>query len=53
MLALALGGKCSFTQSWPTASPMARSVSEVHCFQRGVGFLLAASVFPKKLKFSS
>ncbi len=53
MLALAAGGKFSFTQSWPTASPSARSVTVVHCFQRGVGSFWPASVLPKKAKFSS
>ena len=37
MLSLAAGGKFCFTQSWPTASPSASSVSEVHCFQRACG----------------
>ena len=31
------GGKFCLTQSCPTASPRARSVMLVHCFQRGVG----------------
>jgi hypothetical protein len=53
MLALAAGGKFCFTQSWPTASPSARSVMLVHCFQRGVGSFCPASVLPKKAKFSS
>src|SRR5487761_2602143 len=53
MLALAFGGKFCFTQSCPTASPRARSVMAVHCFQRGVGSFCPARVFPKNAKFSS
>src|ERR1019366_7199316 len=53
MLALAWGGKFCLTQSWPTASPSARSVIWVHCFQRGVGSFCPARVLPKKAKFSS
>ena len=43
-LALASGGKFCFTQSWPTASPMARSDSAVQRFQRGSLLHLSAQV---------
>src|SRR6516162_3566275 len=53
MLALASGGKFSFTQSCPTASPRAWSVIEVHSRQRGVGSFCPPSTLPKKEKSSS
>jgi hypothetical protein len=53
MLALALGGKYCFTQSWPTASPSAPSVMRVQRFQRGCSSFCPCSVALKKAKFSS
>ncbi len=50
MLALAAGGKFSLTQSWPTASPSARSVMLVHCFQRGVGSFWPGERFAEEVE---